>query len=170
MGKKTKFIIFLLGCFSNLSAQQNPYEVYKQKWTNQPAPDFKAKTIENRVFYLSDFRGKVVLLNFWFTTCSGCKIEYPGLQILKNRFSSHQEVVFLSLATDSEEKLKTFLLKNPLNFTHIANAMTIAEVYGVLGYPTNLIIDKNGIIRHIKIGGSAQSADDIEYEMKLLLK
>lgn len=167
--KTLSFLLLLIFSFQ-LFAQENPYEAYKHNWNGKPAPDFKVKTLDNKVFFLSDLHGKVVLLNFWFTTCSGCKIEYPGLQTLKKRFSSEEEVVFLSLATDSEEKLKTFLLKNPLNFTHIANAMAIAEIYGVLGFPTNIIIDKAGYVRHVKIGGSAQSADDIEYEMKLLFK
>ncbi|MFT6205326.1 MAG: hypothetical protein ACI9V1_003549 [Spirosomataceae bacterium] len=39
-----------------------------------------------------------------------------------------------------------------------------------MGYPTNIIVDQNGVVQHVKIGGLPQSADDIEYEMKVLLK
>ena len=81
------------------------------------------------------------------------------------------QIVLLSLALDSKEQLQEYLNKMPLNFFHMADAGEITQgTFGALGFPTNLIIDQNGIIRHIKLGGSPQSADDIEYEMLQLLK
>lgn len=137
----------------------------------QLAPDFKFKDISGKSFMLSDLKGKVVLMNCWFINCSGCRVEYPGLQTLKARFKDQSKVVFLSLPLDGKELLLSFLKKNPLNFQHMAASGDISQgTYGVLGYPTNFIIDQNGLIQHIKIGGSTQSADDIEFEMKKMLK
>ncbi len=137
----------------------------------QLAPDFKFKDISGKSFMLSDLKGKVVLMNCWFINCSGCRVEYPGLQTLKARFKDQSKVVFLSLPLDGKELLLSFLKKNPLNFQHMAASGDISQgTYGVLGYPTNFIIDQNGLIQHIKIGGSTQSADDIEFEMKEMLK
>lgn len=168
--QKNIICLFIVLSSIGISFGQNPYENYKTKWVGKPAPDFRFIDISGKEEWLSDMKGKVVLLNFWFTNCSGCRIEYPGLQTLKNRFRDSSKVEFLSIATDQKEKLMAFLQKNPLNFRHMANAYEISEVvYGVLGYPTNIIIDQEGIIRHIKIGGSPQSADDIEYEMNVLL-
>ena len=169
MKQKLFFLLLLLPILG--IAQENPFEAYKARWINKPTPDFRFKDISGKEFFISDLQGKVILLNFWFTNCSGCRAEYAGLQTLKNRFSDQSKVAFLSLATDEKEKLKAFLQKNPLNFQHMAESYDIGGIiYGVLGYPTNIILDQKGLIRHIKIGGSAQSADDLEYEMKLLLK
>lgn len=171
---KSLFLILFFVNFS-FSQSENPYETYKSKMIGQLAPDFKfTDVLSGKEFFISDLKGKVVLLNMWFINCPGCKVEYPGLQNLKRRLTAQRKidnVVLLSLALDEEEKLKEFFKKNPLDFYNMANTDDICRgMYNVLGFPTNFILDKNGIIRHIKIGGSAQSADDIEYEIIQLLK
>ncbi len=174
MLKHIIIIVFSLLSFQTFAQEENPYEAYKVKWIGKPAPDFKYKDINGKEFFLSDLRGKVVLMNCWFIHCSGCRIEYPGLQNLKNRLEKQHkadQIVLLSLALDAKEQLQEYLKKMPLNFFHMADAGEITQgTFGALGFPTNLIIDQNGIIRHIKLGGSPQSADDIEYEMLQLLK
>lgn len=174
MKKYLILLIISLLCFSTYAQEENPYEAFKAKWLGKPAPDFKYTDINGTAFLLSDLKGKVVLMNCWFINCSGCRIEYPGLQNLKNRLQKQNKadkIVLLSLALDSKEALKDFFKKMPLDFYHMAEAGEISQgTYGALGFPTNFIIDQKGIIRHIKIGGSPESADDIEYEMLQLLK
>jgi cytochrome oxidase Cu insertion factor (SCO1/SenC/PrrC family) len=167
------FLFFIIS-FSTFSQSENPFEDYKKKMVGQIAPDFKFKDLSGKEFYLSDLKGKVVLLNMWFINCHGCKIEFPGLQNLKRRLIAQKkdaDIVLLSLALDSEESLKEHLKKNPLNFYNMAEAGDISQgTYHTLGFPTNIIVDKSGVIRHVKLGGSPQSADDLEYEMIQLLK
>ena len=157
-----------------LAQEENPFELYKAKWIGKPIPELVLKDIYGKEIKTTDLKGKVFLLNMWFIGCPGCKVEYPGLQTLKKRFVDAKKVdkvEFFSLALDTKENLVDFLKKNPLDFIQIPNTESISRVkFNVLGFPTNIIVDKNGIIRHIKIGGSAQSADDIEYEMLQLLK
>lgn len=157
-----------------LAQEENPFELYRTKWIGKPLLEMMLKDIYGKEIKTTDLKGKVFLLNMWFIGCPGCKVEYPGLQTLKKRFidaKKADKVEFFSLALDSQEKLVSFLKQNPLDFTQIPNAEAISKgKFNVLGFPTNIIVDKNGVIRHIKIGGSAQSADDIEYEMLQLLK
>jgi peroxiredoxin len=173
---KKYFILLIINLlsFSVFAQEENPYEAFKTKWIGKPAPDFRYKDINGKEFLLSDLQGKVVLLNCWFINCSGCRVEYPGLQNLKNRLQKQgktDKIMLLSLALDGKKELETFLKKMPLDFYHMANASEISQgIYGALGFPTNFIIDQKGIIQHIKMGGSPQSADDIEYEMLQLLK
>lgn len=153
------------------SFAQNPYEEYKRIWKGKALPEINLQAIDNQLINSETIKGKVVLLNFWFTSCPGCKVEYPGLQTLKERFKNQEEVVFISIANDEAAYLENFLKKNPLDFQHVASEKAIADNYfKVLGYPTNIIVDQNGVVQHVKIGGSRQSADDIKYEMKVLLK
>ncbi len=174
MKKYAILLIISFLSFNSFAQDQNPYEAYKAKWLGKLAPDFKFVDISGKSFFLSDLKGKVVLLNCWFINCSGCRAEYPGLQNLKNRLQKQNkadQIVLLSLALDGKELLQEYLKKMPLNFYHMAAAGDISQgTYGALGFPTNFIIDQKGNISHIKIGGSAQSADDIEYEMLQLLK
>lgn len=168
---KSAFYVVMLAIMTFSAAAQNPYEEYKRNWKGKEMPLVQFETINNQIFTNQKLKGKVVLLNFWFTSCPGCKIEYPGLQTLKKRFRNQDDVVFISIANDPVASLTEFLNKNPLDFEHVASGKPIADnIFGVLGYPTNIIVDQNGVVQHIKIGGSPQSADDIEYEMKLLLK
>jgi peroxiredoxin len=168
---KNLFLSLLLVTVTSTAFAQNPYEKYKRNWKGKQLPDISLVTLDNQQLDNKSLRGKVVLLNFWFTSCPGCKVEYPGLQTLKERFQDQEEVVFISIANDDAAYLENFLKKNPLNFNHIASGKPIADKsFKVLGYPTNIIVDQNGIVQHVKIGGSPQSADDIEYEMKMLLK
>lgn len=174
---QTKLIILIICIlsFSAFAQEENPYEAFKLKWVGKPAPDFIYKDISGKEFLLSDLKGKVVLINCWFINCSGCRVEYPGLQNLKNRLQKQNKadkIVLLSLALDSKEALQDFFKKMPLDFNyHMANASEISQgAFGALGFPTNFIIDQKGIISHIKIGGSPESADDIEYKMLQLLK
>ncbi|MCU0326938.1 MAG: peroxiredoxin family protein [Spirosomaceae bacterium] len=103
--------LFLMILASNVTFAQseNPFEVYKTKMIGQLAPDFKFKDVlSGKEFFISDLKGKVVLMNMWFINCPGCKVEYPGLQNLKRRLAAQRKienVVLLSLALDSEEKL-----------------------------------------------------------------
>lgn len=167
--KKLLVIAFFSVTYTAFS--QNLYEEYKRNWKGKALPEIRLQTIDNELIDNESIKGKVVLLNFWFTSCPGCKVEYTGLQALKARFKNQDEVVFISIANDDAAYLENFLKKNPLNFEHVASGKSIADNYfKVLGYPTNIIVDQNGIVQHVKIGGSPQSADDIEYEMKVLLK
>lgn len=174
MKKAFTILIISLLSFTIYAQEENPYEAFKIKWIGKPAPDFKYQDINGQAFMLSELKGKVVLINCWFINCSGCRVEYPGLQNLKNRLQKQgkaEKIVLLSLALDSKAELQTFLKKMPLDFYHMADAAEISQgLYGALGFPTNFIIDQKGIISHIKIGGSPESADDIEYEMLQLLK
>lgn len=172
--KKIIIAFFLTFSIQSFAQSDNPFEDYKKKMVGQLAPDFKFKDLSGKEFYLSDLKGKIVLMNMWFINCHGCKIEYPGLQNLKRRLIAQKkdrDIVLLSLALDSKERLVEYLKKNPLDFYNMADAGEISQgIYQTLGFPTNIIIDKQGIIRHVKLGGSPQSADDLEYEMIQMLK
>lgn len=165
------FLSLLLVTVTSTAFTQKPYEEYKRNWKGKQLPKISLITLDSQQFDNESLKEKVVLLNFWFTSYLGCKVEYPGLQILKGRFQNQEEVVFISIANDDTAYWEHFLKKNPLNFNHIASGKPIADKsFRVLGYPTNIIVDQNGTVQHIKIGGSPQSANDIEYEMKMLLK
>lgn len=116
----------------------------------KPAPDFKLETFDGRRLTLADFKGKVVVLNFWATWCTPCRREMPLLDGYARVQQSHGLQV-LAIATEGsvpEDKLKPIaeLVSFPL-------VRRITGPYRVLqGVPTNYVIDKAGVVRWAKAG------------------
>jgi thiol-disulfide isomerase/thioredoxin len=120
-----------------------------------PAPNFAWYDPSGKDMRLSDFRGKVVVLNFWATNCPGCRREMPAL----NRVARLEpDVVFLEINIkgmgESVERVESFYESleverlTPLLDTQLATATR----YGVLSLPTTFFIDRDGVIRHLEIG------------------
>ena len=117
---------------------------------NKPIPDFELSTLYHKNINPKDLKGKVTLINFWFTRCAPCIAEMPYLNKIKKEYEN-KEVVFLSMTPEKEEKIKEFLQKYPFHFTHIPDADNFLKQFGV-GFPKNILIDKKGIIRYIGMG------------------
>lgn len=145
--------------------------VQKKEILNKQAPDFNVTTIEGKNIMLSELKGKVVLLNFWFTTCKPCIKEIPELNNLIKEITS-RDMIFLSFCNDSKEKMEILLdrLKLPFNFEKIANAQSEAQKYMVTSYPCNIVVDKNGIVKYIHDGYSNNSVKILRKKMIKELK
>ena len=118
------------------------------------APDFTVKTIRGESISLAELSDKVVVINFWFTSCAPCITEMPALNKLVEEFKG-SEVVFIALARDDTNELTEFLKKKSFNFNIVASSNTIAKSYcvDIFGWPTSMVVDKGGIVRKITSGG-----------------
>lgn len=138
-------------------------EFYDQFYGKQ-APDFSVTTIENRKLKLSELKGKTIVLNFWFRQCKPCVAEMPSLNKLVDKYKDNSSVVFLSIALDSPEEIRSFVEKTTFNYQHAGDAKKndIHKDYGIFSYPTNIIIDKEGKVRYASHGAPAQP-EEIEH-------
>lgn len=111
----------------------------------RPAPDFTV-TDGTRSVRLADYRGKVVLLNFWATWCAPCIQELPSLQALQQRMPG---VVILAVSVDEDpDAYHRFLSEHPLSFTTVEDsARRVNALYGTSLFPETYVIDRNGTIR-----------------------
>ena len=110
------------------------------------APDFSLPSVGGTHTKLSDFKGKIVLLNFWATWCRYCQKERPTLQALYDRYKD-KEFVVLSISIDrtSFEIVKEYVEANQITFPTLHDqAMQTASEYGVRGVPTTYFIDRDG--------------------------
>ena len=114
---------------------------------------FEVEDIDGNALKLTDLKGKVVVLNFWFIACAPCRVEMPGLNEMVNEFNG-KDVIFIAFALDSKEKLTKFLAKNDFNYKIVPSAGEISRLYDVGVYPTHIIIDKEGNVRTNASGGS----------------
>ena len=120
----------------------------------KPAPDFELKDVDGNVHHLSDYKGKVVMLNFWATWCPPCRKEIPEYIELQKEYGP-QGVQFLGIALDDEglAKVKPWLTKNPVSYPILLPDQKVTAAYGDLSsIPVTFVIDKTGIIRASFVG------------------
>jgi peroxiredoxin len=133
-------------------------------------PDFSATTMDGKTYTNETLKGKVVLVNFWFIACAPCVAEIPTFNELTKTFGD--DLVILSFATDKEDRLKEFMTKRPVNFPVVASAdKFVDEVFKLdFGFPTNILLNKNGEIADFSIGGATDEAGLTQQHERLLKK
>jgi len=120
------------------------------------APYFEGKTLTGDDIYLTDLKGKVVVLNFWFTTCPPCLKEIPELNKLVTQFNS-DEVIFIGLARDTNQQLDAFFKRfGPFQFQIIPESYAIATTYKVVAWPQSMVIDANGKVFKVWAGADQE--------------
>ncbi|HET6512670.1 MAG TPA: TlpA disulfide reductase family protein [Candidatus Kapabacteria bacterium] len=121
---------------------------------NTPAPDFTLQDLNGQEVRLSDFKGKVVVLNFWATWCPPCRKEIPDFNELQAQYGE-RGVQFIGVALDEEglTKVKKWTSTNPVNYPVVIADATIKKAYGEMNaIPVTLLIDRQGMIRTKYIG------------------
>lgn len=118
-------------------------------------PELSLETITGKKIETKDFKGKVIVINLWFTACQPCIAELPALNRLVKEYEN-KNVVFFGLCTDTREILDSqFFSKYKFDFIIIPNARNIVEEkIGNTGFPTTYIIDKKGRVIDAWIGGA----------------
>jgi peroxiredoxin len=111
----------------------------------RPAKDFQVPDLGQRPLRLSEYRGKVVFLNFWATWCKPCEAEMPSMERLWQRYRDRGLVV-LAVSTDADPALVArFVKKYALTFpVGVDRDMQAANLYGVWALPSTFIVDKQG--------------------------
>jgi peroxiredoxin len=108
-------------------------------------PEFAGEAIDGAKVDLANFKGKVVLIDFWGTWCGPCIAEFPAMRLIYDAFHKHGFEI-IGIAVDEEETLKEFFTKNDaLPWANLADKeATFAEKYGIKSFPTVVIIDQEG--------------------------
>jgi len=156
-------ILILAGMWINLSRLQPAagQEIAAHPYTGFRAPDFSLGTLEGNVVSLSDLHGQVVVINFWATWCTPCRLEMPALEHLHQELGS-DGVVVLGVNTthqDSPSAAADFVEERELTFPILLDVENIAgSAYEVQATPTTFVIDREGVIRFIQIGGPLDEA------------
>ena len=131
------------------------------------APDFTVTDSDHTVS-LHDYRGKIVVLNFWSAHFAPCIAEMPSLVQLQKRMGN--KIIVVGVAVDTEiDEYHAFLRKHDIDFlTVLDSAKNSYNLYGATGYPETTIIDRNGMVRRKFVVATDWTRPDIvEYLQKL---
>lgn len=122
------------------------HEARVESWIGQQAPQFTAKDMAGNEVSLAKLKGKVAVLNFWFTRCHACVLEMPELNQTVQNFKN-DDVVFLALNFDKRDETQWFLdNKAQFDYQIIPEAQAIFDQYGIKPCPVSIVIDPNGTI------------------------
>lgn len=134
------------------------------------AKDFTLATLDGRRVSLSDFQGKVVLLNFWATWCNPCREELPKLALLQEDFRRRGLVVLL-VGMDSKPKTALdYLQKHGIKLPSLWDRKKlVASAYNVTSMPSTYIIDRRGMVRFVHCGYDLHELARMEDEIDTLL-
>lgn len=109
------------------------------------APDFTLENLEGEKVSLSDYRGKIVLINFWATWCKFCDIEMPDLNEINN---NNEDVVVLAVdVMEEKSKVKKYIEEGRYDFEVVLDTKgDIAQNYLISSFPTTYSVDKEGVL------------------------
>lgn len=152
----TLFLVFLL--IPSLSACNSETEedkvesADKANWVvldkGKIARDFTLEDLKGNKVALSDFKGKVVFLNFWATWCAPCRYEMPSMEELSKKYDK-KDLIILAVATDHQGKeiVEPFVDENGYTFHVLIDSTSkVSDSYGVYAIPTTFIISRQGKI------------------------
>ncbi|HLK33911.1 MAG TPA: TlpA disulfide reductase family protein [Terriglobales bacterium] len=126
------------------------------------APDFALESLDGKTVHLSDFKGKAVLLNFWATWCTPCRLEMPWFVELQKQYGPEGlEVVGVAMDDASKDKIAQFAKEMGVNYPVLLGKESVGDEYGGLAYlPTSFYIDRDGKVVERVFG--LRSRSDIE--------
>lgn len=139
-----------LVCLATLSGASNPQE-------GERAPDFSVKLFDGSKMSLEDYRGKVVVINYWATWCAPCKAEMPMMSQFHER-NKHRGFEIIGVVT--QDSVPAYQLRTVEKLLSYPLAKSLRGDYGTVdrAVPTTYIIDRRGIIRDVQTGSYSASS------------
>lgn len=140
------------------------------KADSQANLDFTVKDMNGSSVRLTDYKGKVILMNFWATWCAPCKAELPGFIELYARYKDQGLVILGVSADDDAETLRSFASEWKLNYPVIVgrDETALLDAYGpIFGYPISVLVGRDGAVCGRHIGPATK--EEFEREIKALL-
>jgi peroxiredoxin len=150
LGLTTLALAFTLACEPRASAQKAVRDGKDRK----TAPEFELKDASGKVVHLADYKGKVVVLDFWATWCGPCGIEIPWFIDFQRKYKDRGfEVLGVSMDDDGWKAISPFVAEKKINYRILLGDDKTGDQYGgVEALPTTFVIDRDGRIASTHVG------------------
>jgi cytochrome c biogenesis protein CcmG/thiol:disulfide interchange protein DsbE len=147
--------VYLASC-TFYEAETPSLKVEKER---KKAPEFALKDANGETAKLSDYRGKVVLLNFWATWCGPCEVEIPWFIDFQREYKDRDFAVLgVSLDEDGWKSVKPFVAHEKVNYRVMVTSEEVDQMYGgVEALPTTFMIDREGRVARTHVGLSSKN-------------
>lgn len=159
-------VVFALG---QTTQRDNRQAGFFQSLKNQPIKKFNFIGQDGLIWNSAKLKGKVIVINFWFTACKPCILEMPHLNKLVEE-NKNNPVVFIAPAPEDKARIKKFLAKYSFDYYIIPSSLEYITSLKVENFPTHLIIDKAGIIKQVFIGYADDIKEKLQAEIDKLIK
>lgn len=138
---------------------------------NIPVPDFPITTLAGDTVFISEFLGKVVVINFWATWCGPCKEEIPALNNMVRECEDRDDVVFIGISSEEKPTIEGFLETNTFLYDiYVDPTGMISTLFQIQNIPTHMVIDAKGLIQYYHVGALPNIANILSAEINSLLE
>ena len=133
------------------------------------APQFTLQDLAGREVSLADYRGKIVILDFWATWCGPCRMTMPMVDDIQKEYAGKMSVLAINLQEPKDVVREYILTQNLHSEVLLDEDGSVARQYGAAAIPMQLLIDQNGIVRNITTGFDPRMGSQIRAEINSLL-
>jgi len=168
--------LILLG-FSVYAQQPTPEQIKMvedarkevKRMKGKKFPTFALTTIDGKVYKSEDLIGKIVVFNFWFSSCRPCVMELTDINALKKEFEN-EDIVFIAPTFEDLPKVEKFLERFNIEYEVVVDAKEFATENKIYNYPTHFVVDRKGYIEKVVIGYSVLTDNMLRKAINKLLK
>ena len=162
LGLATAFAAMLAGTAWAAGGSMKP-------WPGGATPPLALRDLAGKEHKLADYKGKVVVLNFWATWCDPCREEMPAMQRLQDKLAGKVAVLAVDYG-EGPPRIRDFLSRVPVRFTVLLDRDTsAADAWKVKVLPTTLVIDPEQKVRFVAVGDVGWDTAPVESEIVKLL-
>ena len=145
-----------------LAAAINAGELSPYTEQDSPAPAFTLKALDGKLHRLEDYRGKVVLVNFWASWCPPCLAELPSMQRLADRMGAEAFEVLIVNVKESPFRVSKFMKLIGIRLTALLDDKgEVFQSWGGTIYPTSFVLDSEGWVRYVAYGPLEWDGEDV---------
>jgi len=146
--------VSMFACVSNVSKKA-------------PAPNFTLQSIDGKTVSLSDFKGKMVFLDFWASWCPPCRMSIPAVEDLNAKFLDREDIVVIGINVgENKDAVASFAKQNNMSYLVLLSNDDVLSKYSITSIPRFVIIDKDGLI----VGSWSGYSKDLEDEWIRILE
>ena len=134
----------------------------------RPAPAFKLLDMDGREISLENFNGKIVLIDFWATWCSPCRMTMPVVEKLSKEYPDDMVLLAVNLR-EPKDVVKKYAFEQAISSLILFDEEgTVSATYGAYAIPMQFLIDRSGIVRYIQTGYGSNMASRMRTQIELL--